>query len=195
MGSVCSVTSVLHQPSQSQTGASALTKLRKEGKQAVLRSCPCPRQPAGSGPGSVLARFSGSSQGWMWGHPTGRAPPPQPAAESISHGSTENPLQHHLRQRQTQRWRGTDTHNSTGTRWTRWFLRSYFTWWEPQDGGGRGPGLRTVGVEVQQCAPETCVFLCCLKEEAAEFRRLAAILRHCLMVHTDGDEGWQEFHR
>lgn len=36
MGSVCSVTSVLHQPSQSQTGASALTKLRKEGKQAAF---------------------------------------------------------------------------------------------------------------------------------------------------------------
>ncbi|XP_029697717.1 chaperone Ric-8A isoform X2 [Takifugu rubripes] len=32
------------------------------------------------------------------------------------------------------------------------------------------------------------------EEEAAEFRRLAAILRHCLMIHTDGDEGTQEFH-
>ncbi|CAG06212.1 unnamed protein product, partial [Tetraodon nigroviridis] len=32
------------------------------------------------------------------------------------------------------------------------------------------------------------------EEEAAEFRRLAAILRHCLMIHTDGEEGTQEFH-
>lgn len=34
-----------------------------------------------------------------------------------------------------------------------------------------------------------------VKEEAAVYRHLGAILRHCLMSHADGEERTEEFHR
>lgn len=39
------------------------------------------------------------------------------------------------------------------------------------------------------------LFLSVSKESAKEFRRLGAILRHCLISRADGEEQTEEFHR
>lgn len=39
------------------------------------------------------------------------------------------------------------------------------------------------------------MYVMSVKEEAAEYRRLGAILRHCLISRADGEDRTEEFHR